>query len=66
MLEEELQREKSALELANAQTSEDKAMVITERDELSARVSNLEQLLAAARGDLEIANIDRNRVMLAS
>jgi predicted translin family RNA/ssDNA-binding protein len=66
MLEEELRREKSALESANEKTSEDHAVVITERDALRARVSNLEQLLVAARGDLELANTDRDRALMAN
>jgi len=66
MLEEELRREKSALESANEKTSEDHAVVVTERDALMARESNLEQLLAAARGDLELANTDRDRALMAN
>ncbi len=66
MLEEELHREKSALESVNEKTSEDHALVVTERDNLMASVSNLEQLLAAARADLELANTDRDRAIMAN
>jgi hypothetical protein len=62
MLEEELRQEKSALESANEKTSEDHAVVITKRDALMA----LEQLLAAAWGDLELANTDRDRALMAN
>ena len=65
-IEEELRREKSALESANEKTNEDHAVVITKRDTLMARASNLEQLLAAARGDLELANIYRDRALVAN
>ena len=65
-IEEELRREKSALESANEKTSEDHAVVITKRDALMARASNLEQLLAAARGDLELANTYRDRALMAN
>ncbi len=65
-MEEELRREKSALESVNEKTSEDHAVVVTERDNLMASVSNLEQLLAAARADLELAATDRDRALMAN
>lgn len=66
MLEEERAREKSKLELANEKTSEDHAQVISERDETKAQARDLEQLLAAAQADLELANTDRNRALIAN
>ena len=66
MLEEERRREKSALESAHEKTSEDHALILSERDELKARVSDLEQFLAAAQADLELANTDCSRALLAN
>jgi len=66
MLEEERKREKAALESAHEKTSESHAMVATERDAAKAHSGNLEQLLAAARADLELATTDRDRALLAN
>lgn len=66
MLEEERRREKSALESAHEKTSEDHALVLSERDALKAQVSNLEQFLAAAQADLDLANTDCSRALLAN
>lgn len=66
MLEEERRREKSALESANERTSEDHALVVSERDASKAKVCDLEQLLAAAQADLDLANADRNRALAAN
>lgn len=66
MLEEERIREKSALETAHEKTSEDHAQVLSERDAAKAQVRDLEQLLAAAQADLDLANTDRNRSLMAN
>lgn len=66
MLEEERNREKSVLESAHEKTSEGHALVVSERDAARARSENLEQLLAAARADLELANTDRDRAVMAN
>ncbi|KAL7442371.1 hypothetical protein ACHAXH_006362 [Discostella pseudostelligera] len=66
MLEEERRREKSALESAHEKTSEDHALVLSERDALKAQVSDLEQFLAATQADLELANTDCSRALLAN
>ncbi|KAL7535029.1 hypothetical protein ACHAXR_006221 [Thalassiosira sp. AJA248-18] len=66
MLEEERRREKSALESAHEKTSEDHAIILSERDATKAQVRDLEQLLTAARADLEMANTDRNRALMAN
>lgn len=66
MLEEERRREKSALESAHEKTSEDHALILSERDALKARVSDLEQFLAAAQADLDLANTDCSRALLAN
>lgn len=66
MLEEERRREKSVLESAHEKTSEDHALVLSERDALKAQVSDLEQYLTAAQADLELANTDRSRALLAN
>lgn len=47
------------------QSGDNHATVLSEREALKARVSDLEQLLAAARSDLELANIDRNRALVS-
>lgn len=66
LLEEEREREKSKLESANEKTSEDYTIVVAERDSAKAEAQNLEQLLAAARADLELANTDRDRALTAN
>lgn len=66
MLEEERNREKSELESAQSKTSEDHALVLSERNAAKAQVQDLEQLLAAARADLELAQTDRGRALTAN
>ena len=66
MLEEERRREKNALESAHEKTSEDHAVVLSERDAANAQARDLEQLLAAARADLDLANTDRDRALTAN
>lgn len=66
LLEEERRREKSSLESAHEKTSEDHAFILSERDDAKAQVRDLEQLLAAASADLELANTDRNRALIAN
>lgn len=66
LLEEERRREMSALESAHEKTSEDHALVLSERDALKARVSDLERFLAAAQADLELAQTDCSRALLAN
>ena len=66
MLEEERSREKAKLESAVEGTKENHAQVISERNESKAHSRDLEQLLAAAQADLELANTDRDRALLAN
>lgn len=66
LLEEERQREKALLESANEASSENFIQVSSERDAAKARVQDLEQQLAAAQADVEIANSDKDRALLAS
>jgi len=66
LLEEERIREKSALTTAHEKTSQDHALVIHERDEKKAQARDLEQILTAAQADLELANTDRNRALVAN
>ena len=62
LLEEERRREKATLESGLEKTTEDHAQVVSERDESN----DLEQLLAAAQADLDLANTDRDRALLAN
>ena len=66
MLEEERNREKLKLEAALVGTSEDHKQVLSERNESKAQARDLEQLLAAAQADLDLANADRDRALLAN
>ena len=66
LLEEERKREKALLESANEESSENFIIVSSERDAAKAKVQDLEQRLAAAHADAEIANNDKNRAFLAS
>ena len=66
MLEEERRREASALESAHEKTSEGHTLLLSERDAAKAQARDLEQLLTAARADLELANTDRNRALMAN
>ena len=66
MLEEERRREKSALESAVDKTTEDHVLLLSERDAAKAQVRDLEQLLAAAQADLDLANTDRDRALMAN
>lgn len=65
LLEEERQREKALLESAKEKSSEDYVLVLSERDAAKAQARDLEQQLEAARADVELANTDRNRALLA-
>lgn len=66
MLEEERRREKSSLESDHEKISTNHAIVLSERDATKAQVRDLEQFLAAARADLDLANTDRDRALMAS
>jgi len=66
LLEEERRREKALLESANEESSENYVAVSSERDAAKAQVQDLERQLAAAHADVEIANSDKNRALLAS
>ena len=66
MVEEERKREKTALESVQSKTSEGYTLVLSKRDAAKAQVQNLEQLLAAARADLELAQTDRSRAITAN
>lgn len=66
LLEEERRREKATLESGLEKTTEDHAQVVSERDESKAHSRDLEQLLAAAQADLDLANTDRDRALLAN
>ena len=66
LLEEERLREKALLESANENVSESISRVSSERNAAKATVQDLEQQLAAAYADLEIANADRDRALMAS
>ncbi len=66
MLEEERQREKAALESETEKSSEDYALAISQRDTARAELQDLQQQLAAARADLDLANTDRNRALMAN
>lgn len=67
MLEEERRREKSVLESAVDKTTEDHVLLlVSERDAAKAQVRDLEQLLAAAQADLDLANTDRDRALMAN
>ena len=66
LLEEERKREKALLESVNEESSENFIQVSSERDAAKAKVQDLEQQLAAAHADAEIANSDKNRAFLAS
>lgn len=66
MLEEERLREKTALEMAKDKTSENYTLVLTERDEAKAEARDLSHQLEATRADLELANTDRNRALMAN
>lgn len=66
MLEEERRREKDALESVTEKTSEDYTQAISQRDTARAELQDLQQQLAAARADLDLANTDRNRALMAN
>lgn len=66
LLEEERQREKTALELAQDKSSESYAKVLSERDAAKAEARDLLHQLEATRADLELANTDRNRALMAN
>jgi hypothetical protein len=66
LLEEERQREKALLSAANEKSSGDYVLVSSERDAAKAKARDLEQQLAAAHADVEIANADKNRALMAS
>lgn len=66
MLEEERQREKAALESETEKSSGDYALAISQRDTARAELQDLQQQLAAARADLDLANTDRNRALMAN
>jgi dGTP triphosphohydrolase len=66
LLEEERRREKALLQSVNEESSENFIQVSSERDAAKAQVQDLEQQLAAAHADVEIANSDKNRALLAS
>eukprot|EP00956_Cyclotella_meneghiniana_P019384 scaffold33193_cov70-Cyclotella_meneghiniana.AAC.1 len=66
LLEEERLREKALLESANEATSENFIQVSHERNAAKAKVQDLEQRIAAAYADVQIANTDRDRALMAS
>ena len=66
MLEEERRREKEALESVTEKSTEDYTLAISQRDTARAEVQDLQQQLAAARADLDLANTDRNRALMAN
>ena len=66
MLEEERRREKEALESVTEKSSEDYTLAISQRDTARAEVQDLQQQLAAARADLDLANTDRNLALMAN
>jgi hypothetical protein len=66
LLEEERQREKEFLQSAAEKTSGNYVQVVSERDAAKAKARDLEQQLAAAHADVELANTDRNRALMAN